>query len=88
MESRLPSSVAPSLANAGQVLENWVHDFEYMKRTEPWGILTYTLHPMVIGRGHRMMMLERLIAALRERGACFITMEEGALAFRDRATAG
>ena len=85
---RLPNSVAPGLANAGQVLENWVRDFEYMKRTEPWGILTYTLHPMVIGRGHRMMMLERLIAALRERGARFITMEEGALAFRDRTNAG
>ena len=85
---RLPNSVAPGLANAGQVLENWVHDFEYMKRIEPWGILTYTLHPLVIGRGHRMMMLERLIAALRERGARFITMEEGALAFRDRANTG
>ena len=65
-----------------------IHDFEYMKRTEPWGILTYTMHPFVIGRGHRMMMLEGLISALRERGARFVTMEDAALAFRDRAKAG
>jgi len=32
----------------------------------------------VIGRGHRMMMLERLIQALLERGAAFATMEEAA----------
>ena len=85
---RSPTSVAPGLANAGHVLENWVHDFEYMKRIEPWGILTYTMHPYVIGRGHRMMMLEGLIAALRERGARFVTMEDAALAFRDRENAG
>jgi hypothetical protein len=35
-----------------------------------------------------MMMLEDLIAALREHGARFITMEEGALAFRDRENTG
>ena len=85
---RLPNSVLPGLVNAGHVLENWIHDFEYMKRTEPWGILTYTMHPFVIGRGHRMMMLEGLISALRERGARFVTMEDAALAFRDRAKAG
>ena len=29
----------------------------------------------VIGRGHRMMMLERLIQRLMESGAVFMTME-------------
>jgi peptidoglycan/xylan/chitin deacetylase (PgdA/CDA1 family) len=85
---RLPNSVAPGLANAGHVLDNWIRDFEYMQRTEPGGILTFTLHPFVIGRGHRMMMLEGLITALRERGARFATMEDAALAFRDRANVG
>ena len=59
-----------------------------MQRTEPGGVLTYTLHPLVIGRGHRMMMLEGLISALQERGARFVTMEDAALAFRHRAKAG
>jgi peptidoglycan-N-acetylglucosamine deacetylase len=85
---RLPNSVAPGLANAGHVLDNWIRDFEYMQRTEPEGVLTYTMHPFVIGRGHRMMMLEGLISALQERGARFVTLEDAALAFRDRQDAG
>ena len=47
-----------------------------MTRVAPdFGILTYTFHPHVIGRGHRMMMLERLIQKLMEDGAVFMTME-------------
>ena len=69
------------MATAG-VLQNWVDDFEYMTRETDWGILTYTCHPYVIGRGHRMMMLERLIHALLQRGAAFATMEEAALEYQ------
>ena len=62
--------------NATNVLENFVDDFTYMTRVAPdFGILTYTFHPHVIGRGHRMMMLERLIQKLIEGGALFTTME-------------
>ena len=64
------------LMAAGGVLQNWVDDFEYMTRTTGWGALTYTCHPFVIGRGHRMMMLERLIDALTRLGATFLTMED------------
>ncbi len=81
---RLPTSVTPGLMNAGGVLENWVDDFEYMKRTEAWGVLTYTCHPYVIGRGHRMLMLERLLDALVERGAVFLTLEEAAREYDGR----
>jgi hypothetical protein len=55
-----------------------------MTRNEAWGILTYTCHPYVIGRGHRMMMLERLICGLTERGAVFATMEAAAGEYQDR----
>jgi peptidoglycan/xylan/chitin deacetylase (PgdA/CDA1 family) len=74
----------PGLMAASGVLANWVDDFEYMTREEEWGILTYTCHPFVIGRGHRMMMLERLIQALTECGAVFATMEEAAREYRGR----
>jgi peptidoglycan/xylan/chitin deacetylase (PgdA/CDA1 family) len=30
--------------------------------------VTFTMHPEVIGRGHRAALLERLIGAMRERG--------------------
>ena len=80
---RMPTQLAPGLKHAGGVLENFVDDFEFMRRTEEWGVLTYTFHPFVSGRGHRMIMMERLIAALLERGARFATLEEVAMAFRD-----
>ena len=85
---RMPNSLAPGLANAGLVLENFLNDFIYMQRSEEWGILTYTLHPFVIGRGHRMIMLEKLIDGLTERSAIFMTMEEAATTFLDRSKGG
>jgi peptidoglycan/xylan/chitin deacetylase (PgdA/CDA1 family) len=70
-------SIQAGLMNATAVLENFVDDYTYMTRVQPdFGILTYTFHPHVIGRGHRMMMLERLIQKLMEDGAEFMTMEQ------------
>ena len=68
-------SIQAGLMNATNVLENFVDDYTYMTRVDDFGILTYTFHPHVIGRGHRMMMLERLIQKLMEDGAVFMTME-------------
>ena len=68
-------SIQAGLMNATNVLENFVDDYTYMTRVCDFGILTYTFHPHVIGRGHRMMMLERLIQRLIEGGAEFMTME-------------
>lgn len=69
-------SIQAGLMNANNVLENFVDDFHYMREVSPeFGILTYTFHPHVIGRGHRMMMLERLIKQLQAGGAVFMTME-------------
>ena len=67
----------PGLANTTAVLENWVDDYRYMQKESDWGVITYTCHPYVIGRGHRMMMLERLIETLRD-SATFVTMEQAA----------
>jgi peptidoglycan-N-acetylglucosamine deacetylase len=72
---RMPTMLAPGLNWAGGVLENWYDDFDYMTRIGESGVLTYTCHPFVIGRGHRMLMLERLIEKLKSRGTQFRTME-------------
>jgi peptidoglycan-N-acetylglucosamine deacetylase len=77
----------PGLRSAGAVLENWFDDFDYMTRIVDWGVITYTCHPYVIGRGHRMLMLERLIDRLAERGAVFCTMEDAAREWLERVTA-
>ncbi|MBM3223656.1 MAG: polysaccharide deacetylase [Candidatus Tectomicrobia bacterium] len=82
---RTPTTILPGLMNAHDVLQNWIDDFVYMQRVTDWGILTYTMHPYVIGRGHRMMMLERLILRLLEGGAVFMSMEEAAREFLGRA---
>ena len=66
----------PGLAWTGGVLENWLDDFRWMARETERGVLTYTMHPQVIGRGHRLLMLERLIAGLLELGARFVRMDE------------
>jgi peptidoglycan/xylan/chitin deacetylase (PgdA/CDA1 family) len=83
---RTRDSLMPGLSNARLVLENWIDDFAYMQQTEQWGVLVYTFHPFVIGRGHRMLILEKLITQLSERGATFITMRDAALRFRERAS--
>jgi len=49
------------LSAPSKVLEIWQGDFDYLLRHEETGVFTVTMHPQVIGRGHRMAMLERLI---------------------------
>jgi peptidoglycan/xylan/chitin deacetylase (PgdA/CDA1 family) len=74
--------IQPGLMNANLVLENWVDDFAYMRDHCDWGVLTYTFHPHVIGRGHRMIMLEKLIHRIRSSGATFLTMEHAVAEYR------
>ena len=76
--------IMPGLQNASGVLENWINDYRYMRRIQDWGVITYTCHPLVIGRGHRMMMLERLIDTLASEGATFVTMEQAVSRYHDR----
>ena len=75
---RTPQTVTPGLQNARAVLQNWHDEFTYMKKTVDWGVLTYTMHPYVIGRGYRMLALEDLVDKLAKDGAVFMTMEQAA----------
>jgi hypothetical protein len=45
-------------------------------------VLTYTFHPHVIGRGHRMLMLEHMLEVLRREGATFLTLEDAVAEYR------
>jgi peptidoglycan/xylan/chitin deacetylase (PgdA/CDA1 family) len=78
---RLPNMIQAGLMNAELVGANWLADFTYMTTHYEWGVLTYTFHPHVIGRGHRLIMLEALIERLREGGAKFVTMEAAVKAY-------
>ena len=67
------------LMRADDVLSNWLGDYDYMVEHLEKGVMTYTLHPFVIGRGHRLRMLERLLQELQARGAQFLTAEAAVL---------
>lgn len=84
---RTPTSVLPGNRNARSVLENWLDDFRYLHERLDWGVITYTFHPFVIGRGHRMLALERLVETLAETGAVFMTVEDAAAEYAQRAPA-
>jgi peptidoglycan/xylan/chitin deacetylase (PgdA/CDA1 family) len=75
---RTPQTVLPGLQSARTVMANWLDEFRYMKKSVDWGILTYTMHPYVIGRGYRMLALEELVDTLAREGAVFMTMEDAA----------
>jgi peptidoglycan/xylan/chitin deacetylase (PgdA/CDA1 family) len=75
---RTAATVLPGLQSARIVMENWFDEFRYMQKSVDWGVLTYTMHPYVIGRGYRMLALEDLIAKLAAAGAVFMTMEDAA----------
>jgi peptidoglycan/xylan/chitin deacetylase (PgdA/CDA1 family) len=81
---RTPDWIMPGLMNAGNVLANWVDDFMYLRDNLEWGVITYTFHPFVIGRGHRMLVLEKLIGALKDHGAVFMKLEDAAAEYERR----
>jgi peptidoglycan-N-acetylglucosamine deacetylase len=59
-----PRGVGP-LSAPSKVLEIWEGELRYAWAHEAGGVLTITMHPEAIGRGHRLAMLERFIAIAR-----------------------
>jgi peptidoglycan-N-acetylglucosamine deacetylase len=75
---RTPTSILPGLQSARLVMESWFDEFRYMQKSVEWGVLTYTMHPYVIGRGHRMLAFEQLLEKLIADRAVFMAMEDAA----------
>jgi peptidoglycan/xylan/chitin deacetylase (PgdA/CDA1 family) len=50
------------LSASSKVLETWLGELRYAHANAPGGLVTLTMHPECIGRGHRMAMLEAFIA--------------------------
>ncbi len=81
---RTQTWILQGLMNADNVLQNWIDDFMYFKDNLEWGVINYTLHPFVIGRGHRMIVLEKLMRALKDNGAVFMKLEDAAAEYDER----
>lgn len=75
---RTETTILAGLQPARAVMQSWLDEFLYMKKTVEWGVLTYTMHPYVIGRGYRMLALEQLVDKLGREGAVFMTLENAA----------
>ncbi|MBI2964553.1 MAG: polysaccharide deacetylase [Deltaproteobacteria bacterium] len=73
------------LSAPSAVEETWKGDFDYAHASCAGGLFTLTLHPQVIGRGHRMLLLERLIDHFASReGVVFETLGDYARRWRER----
>jgi len=57
-----PGPGRDGLSAPSRVLEIWLGELRYAYDHAPGGLLTVTMHPECIGRGHRMTILETLIA--------------------------
>jgi len=78
-----PERGRDGLAAPSKVLEIWTAELRYAWEHAPGGLCMVTMHPECIGRGHRMMMLERLIHHIRDAGdVWFARTEDIARAWR------
>jgi peptidoglycan/xylan/chitin deacetylase (PgdA/CDA1 family) len=74
--------IQQGLSSPSAVYEIWAGDFDYLYDRLGEGVYTLTMHPQVIGRGHRLLMLEKLVEHIRSRpGVTFATMSEVASEF-------
>jgi len=74
---------AHGLSAPSKVQAIWTDEFEYAYEHVPGGLYSLTMHPQVIGRGHRLMMLEKLIEDFSSRdGVCFTKMIDYATKWR------
>ncbi len=76
--------VNPGLSDPDRVFQIWSGDFDYLYNKMNSGVFILTLHPQVIGRGHRLLMLEKLIKHMKSLdGVTFQTMEAYAAAWKE-----
>jgi peptidoglycan/xylan/chitin deacetylase (PgdA/CDA1 family) len=65
------------LSAPSKVLEIWAGDFDYLAEHEERGVFTVTMHPQVIGRGHRMALVERFVEHVLSNGSArFVRLGE------------
>lgn len=71
----------PGLKRPDDMFANFLDDIEYMTRNFEDGVCVITFHPQVIGRGHRLLGLERFIDRLANSGIEFDRMDSVARQF-------
>lgn len=78
----MPGLVLPGLRPPDQVFESFLDDVRFMLRDVEDGVCVITFHPQVIGRGHRLLALERFVDRLVELDVAFSRCDEVAAQFK------
>lgn len=75
----------PALRATDEVFSLWRAEFDYCHHHVKDGVFTLTNHPEIIGRGPRILMLERLLDHMRGHdGVKFRTLAETSALWRDQ----
>jgi peptidoglycan/xylan/chitin deacetylase (PgdA/CDA1 family) len=77
-----PTAILNATRSTTMAWEIWTSEFDYLLDRAGHGLMTITMHPQVIGRGHRMLFLERFIDYVVTRGGAFTTLGEYARQWR------
>jgi peptidoglycan/xylan/chitin deacetylase (PgdA/CDA1 family) len=78
-----PTGILNAARSTTMAWEIWTSEFDYLLERVGRGLMTITMHPQVVGRGHRMLFLERFIDYVASRGgARFTTLGEYASQWR------
>jgi peptidoglycan/xylan/chitin deacetylase (PgdA/CDA1 family) len=67
-------AIMPGLRRPAEMFENFTGDVRWMTGNVGHGVYTVVFHPQVIGRGHRMAMLDRFVRHCSDAGARFARM--------------
>jgi peptidoglycan/xylan/chitin deacetylase (PgdA/CDA1 family) len=73
---RMADAVMSGLKPPAELFDRWADEVRYMLRDFENGVVTFTCHPQVIGRGHRMLALERWLDEISTLGVRYSRVEE------------
>jgi peptidoglycan/xylan/chitin deacetylase (PgdA/CDA1 family) len=72
------------LADPEKVFGIWQAEFDYLLERLPGGVFTLTMHPECIGRGHRIVALERFVDHIVASAATFEGLSDVAQRWKER----
>ena len=82
-----PTAILNAARSTTMSWEIWKAEFDYLYQRVGRGLMTITMHPQVIGRGHRMLFLERFIDYVASHaGARFTTLADYQRGWREGRT--
>ena len=77
------NSILPGLVRPDDMFANFSDDIEWMTNNVTNGLANVIFHPQVIGRGHRLLALERWLDRISGFGVEFCQLVDAAKAFND-----